>query len=472
MDAFENIPNNFNVKTYIELNEDLKDFTELQAKNHYENDGYKENRKYKYENIPNNFNAKTYIELNEDLKDFTELQAKNHYENEGYKENRLYKYSQIDLNYNVYVYCCGKSGSSTLTHTMNKNGYKALHVHSALNYKNDCVEYKKNPNLFDIIEQSMINNTDIYIIDSYRTSIERKISSFFQNYQENNYSIDYIINQIDKQIYFSEEYVSINEIFDYFKIPHFDSFNFVQKYNLLKYKNITFIKLRFEDIKEWDTILSSIFKKNIKIYNDNLSENKTYINEYNIIKTQYKIPNYMIEIIQNDNEFKIYNTTKSQEKYLNYWSKRTKIYKYENIPIDFNVREYIELNGDLNHMNEQEAKIHYENYGHKENRKYKYENIPVNFNEKIYIELNTDLKDLTELQAKLHYENDGYKENRKYKYENIPVNFNEKIYIELNEDLKDLTELQAKNHYENDGYKENRKYKYENIPDDCNVKIY
>ena len=54
MNTFENIPDNFNAKIYIELNEDLKDFTELQAKIHYENDGYKENRKYKYENIHSN----------------------------------------------------------------------------------------------------------------------------------------------------------------------------------------------------------------------------------------------------------------------------------------------------------------------------------------------------------------------------------------------------------------------------------
>ena len=36
-----------NVKEYVELNEDLKHMTEMEVKVHYENDGYKENRKYK-----------------------------------------------------------------------------------------------------------------------------------------------------------------------------------------------------------------------------------------------------------------------------------------------------------------------------------------------------------------------------------------------------------------------------------------
>jgi hypothetical protein len=84
-----------NTKDYIDLNEDLKDINEIEAKNHYEHDGYKENRKYKYENIPNDFNAKDYIELNEDLKDINEIEAKNHYEHDGYKENRKYKYENI-----------------------------------------------------------------------------------------------------------------------------------------------------------------------------------------------------------------------------------------------------------------------------------------------------------------------------------------------------------------------------------------
>ena len=38
---------------------------------------------------------------------------------------------------------------------------------------------------------------------------------------------------------------------------------------------------------------------------------------------------------------------------------------------DFNAKEYIELNDDLQHLTETEAKLHYENHGYKENRQYK-----------------------------------------------------------------------------------------------------
>ena len=47
-------------------------------------------------------------------------------------------------------------------------------------------------------------------------------------------------------------------------------------------------------------------------------------------------------------------------------------------------------------------------------KKYKYEHIPVDFNPKDYIELNKDLQHITEIEAKTHYEYHGYKEKRKY----------------------------------------------------------
>jgi hypothetical protein len=86
----KNTPNDFNPKEYKELHKDLQNMTDLEAKRHYDHDGYKENRKYKYENIPNDFNPKEYKELHKDLQNMTDLEAKRHYEYDGYKENRKY----------------------------------------------------------------------------------------------------------------------------------------------------------------------------------------------------------------------------------------------------------------------------------------------------------------------------------------------------------------------------------------------
>jgi hypothetical protein len=413
---YENVPDDFNPKEYIELNCDLNHMTELEAKIHYTKYGCSEKRIYKYENVPDDFNPKEYIKLNRDLNHMTELEAKIHYVKYGYSEKRKYNYLKLDLNFNVYVYCSPKTGGSTLNNTFNKNGYKSLHLHGNKNYMCDCIESNNNNNIFDVIEQSMLNNENIYIIDSYRNPIEQKISSFFQNYTEYNKQIDYIIKQIDKCIFSIDNYVSINEVFDHFNIPYFTSFDFEKKYNILYYKNITFIKLIFEDINEWGNILSTIFNKPITIYNDNMSENKLYNNEYKIIKNEYKIPQYMINEIKNNAEFKIYNSFESQQKYLNYWTNKSTIYKYKNVPDDFNSKEYIDLNEDLKGFTELHAKNHYENEGYKENRKYKYDNLPDDFNSKEYIELNGDLNHMTELEAKIHYVKYGCSEKRIYSH--------------------------------------------------------
>ena len=136
------------------------------------------------------------------------------------------------------------------------------------------------------------------------------------------------------------------------------------------------------------------------------------------------------------------------------------------IPNDFNWKNYIELNKDLNHItNEKEATDHYVKYGYNENRKYKYIPIPSDFNWKNYIDLNEDLKHLRfEQQAKDHYVKYGYNENRKYKYIHIPSDFNWKEYVDINEDLYYIkSEQQAKHHYVKHGYYEDRKYSILNL---------
>jgi hypothetical protein len=335
---YVNIPFDFDSNIYIELNDDLSNMTKIEAKKHYEFTGFQENRKYKYVNIPFDFDSNIYIELNDDLSNMTKIEAKKHYEFTGFLEYRKYKYN---LNFNVYIYCCGKSGSSTLTSTFNKNGFNAIQLHSSKFYKNKCIESKLNPNIFDVIEKSMENNENVYVIDSYRMPIEKKISGFFQHYKASNTDIEYITELIDNKIYFSEDYVAINEILDYFNIPYFNTFDFEKKYNLIKYKNINIIKLRFEDINEWGSILSTIFNKKITMYDENISKNKSYFNVYKTIKNTYNIPDFMIDIIQNNTEFKIYNTLESQKQYIEYWSSRCKPFIFKNIPNDFNAKSYI-----------------------------------------------------------------------------------------------------------------------------------
>jgi hypothetical protein len=138
------------------------------------------------------------------------------------------------MNY-VFVYCGGKCGSTTLYETFTNNGFESIHIHSNDDYKQI---FKENGNSsFDLIDLKCKNFENVYIIDSYRTPIERKISSFFQNLMHhlpnyNELSIQEIITYFnDNKLYELEEYHSINEVLEYYNIPLFNVFDFNTKHS-------------------------------------------------------------------------------------------------------------------------------------------------------------------------------------------------------------------------------------------------
>ena len=320
--------------------------------------------------LPADFCWKQYIVLNDDLKDLNEEQLIMHYTTQGYTENRQYNYLKLSTDCNIFICCSGKSGSTTLYTTFINNGYKSIHCHGNENFKNNSLIYKHfKLDLHELIELNSKKYERIYIIDSYRTPIERKISSFFENLEK----LEKLENLLDKSIIDIENYAAINDVLNYYNLDYFNTFDFDKKYNIKHYKNITFIKLRFEDINEWSTILSEIFNKPIIIHKDNLTINKKYYNIYNIIKQKYIIPDYLLTLIENDREFKIYNTPAKQKEYLDYWKSRSKPsnYIFKNIPEDFDPEMYIKLNIDLVYFTLLEAKMHYNNTGYLENRIYK-----------------------------------------------------------------------------------------------------
>jgi hypothetical protein len=87
--------------------------------------------------------------------------------------------------YDIFVYCGGKCGSSTLYNTFINNGFSSIHVHSNYYYYYYYYYYtfctlNNDDSIFDVIDDSC-KSKEIYLFDSYRNPIERKISSFFQN---------------------------------------------------------------------------------------------------------------------------------------------------------------------------------------------------------------------------------------------------------------------------------------------------
>lgn len=228
---------------------------------------------------------------------------------------------------NCFIFCGAKCGSSTLAFSLNENNIKTIHSHSEIFFRKKFKKEKKT--IFEIINE-ISNKKKIYIIDSYRTPIERKISSFFQFiHLYVPYFWKKTINELidifnNKYVNEMSEYHSINELFDGFNIKHFDEFNFEKGYNIKEINNVVFVKLLFKDINDWDKHLTEIFNKTIKITSRNIGEEKKYASIYKEFKEKYKVPkSYLNNILANDKEFKIYNTPEEQINYINYWKNRS-----------------------------------------------------------------------------------------------------------------------------------------------------
>lgn len=228
-------------------------------------------------------------------------------------------------NKKVFIYCSGKCGSCTLEKTFKNNGYNTLRLHNNEEFKKT---HNVNFNIYKVLKNNSYDKK-IYIIDSYRTPIERKISSFFQNIEKhvpdhNLIDIDSLINIFNnKYLNTIEEYHSINEVMSHFNIPLFKEFDFEKKYNKYQYNNIIFIKLRFNEINSWSNILSNIFDKKVIMHNDNLSNTKETIDIYNKFKEKYKVPLSYLFNLDKDKEFKVYTTQDEKINYLKYWMKKS-----------------------------------------------------------------------------------------------------------------------------------------------------
>jgi hypothetical protein len=231
----------------------------------------------------------------------------------------------------VIVYCGGKCGTSTLLNTFLNNGLKSYSVHNNKYFEYVCNITKQDVDktIYDVIDFNLKQNKKLYIIDSYRTPIERKMSALFQNidlhiYNYKQKSIDNIISLFNNQLLCNiEEYHPIDEVMLHYGLDIFTDFDFENKYSIQEKDNLVFIKIRFNDINEWSEILTKIFNKKIEIYSNNLTETKDIYNLYKEFKEKYSLPeNYLNNYIVNDSKFNMYNNEDEKTKYINYWKNK------------------------------------------------------------------------------------------------------------------------------------------------------
>ncbi len=275
--------------------------------------------------------------------------------------NKILNINKNDINKLVFVYSAPKVGSTSIVSSLRLFGIdkiNIIHIH-------DEEMLKVLANITDITVNEIILfnkylGKDVYVINVYRSPIERKISAFFEkigayhfnnmDHLVNNYNITKVIDRFNNIF----PWISIGDHFiDRYNIQIPNTFDHNNKYIMLIDKGIKYITLRLKDANEWGKILTKIFGFNIHIIKDYESSNKPIKKLYNLFKTSYKIPINMLNELLDDKYLTYYYSDIEKQNYYNEWLKKSTVsrdsytfeqYKlYEQITIENSHIDIIQL---------------------------------------------------------------------------------------------------------------------------------
>jgi len=241
--------------------------------------------------------------------------------------NKLLNIDKHQNNKLVFVYSAPKVGSTSIVSSLRLFGIDKLsviHIH-------DEEMLKVLANITDITVNEIILfnkylKKDIYVINVYRSPIERKISTFFEkigsyhfnNIEElvNNYNITKVINRFNNIF----NWISIGDHFiDRYNIKIPESFDYINKYTIVNENDISYITLRLKDSNNWGRILTNIFGFDIHIIKDYETSNKPIKKLYEEFKLYYKIPINLLNDVFNDKYLKYYYSNNEKQNYYDEW---------------------------------------------------------------------------------------------------------------------------------------------------------
>ena len=250
----------------------------------------------------------------------------------GNIENLYNKLIKKDRPICVIVYCLPKVGSTTLVTSLRISlGDKANVIHIHNENMIEMLTGIKSISISELISYISTKVTKLFLIDVYRTSLERKISEYFDklplhfnNTEENlnNYNIQLLIDRFNRLFPSMQESDHFFEKYSITNLSKPQTFDFVDKYLVYNENNICFLKLRLCDTDMWGNILSKLFGRKIVIIEDHCSSAKIIGKKYNEFKQQYCLPSNFFEYISNDPQLSFYYNTHEKDIYLDVWKKK------------------------------------------------------------------------------------------------------------------------------------------------------
>ena len=171
----------------------------------------------------------------------------------------------------IFVYTPPKVGSTSIVSSLRIFGsamFNIVHIHDEEMLK--VLGNISGVTVNEIIQFNKHLGRDVYVIDVYRSPVERKISAYFEKIgvyhfntsdtNINTYNINKIVNRFNKIF---PHIANGDHFMDIYNIALPEKFDFYNKYILQEQHGIKYIKLRLCDSNLWDKILSNIFKIDI-----------------------------------------------------------------------------------------------------------------------------------------------------------------------------------------------------------------
>lgn len=233
----------------------------------------------------------------------------------------------------IFVYSPPKVGSTSLVSSLRLNlseNYNIIHIHDEIMIGVLIKTDMEDITMSDIIHYNCELGKNVFVIDIFRNPIERKISEYFEKLSSlhfnntelnlNKYRMEKIIDRFNKVF----EHISKDDyFFERYNIECPDHFDVENKYLLIEKNGTKYIKLRMNDIDEWNVILTNIFKSNIVTVKDHETKNKSIGELYERFKKEYRIPYDHYLKIKESNCLKYYHSNEERENYLKSWENKT-----------------------------------------------------------------------------------------------------------------------------------------------------
>lgn len=232
----------------------------------------------------------------------------------------------------IFVYTPPKVGSTTLVSSLRISVLKffsILHIHDETMLK--VLTGIDNVKITDLINYNASIGKKVYVIDIFRTPIERKMSEYFEKLSTYHFN-----NSIENLKKYSLELIELrfdnifchlgleDHYFEKFGITPPESFDFKNKYIHQEINNINYIKLRLNDVNEWGNILTKILGKKVYIVPDYKTEDKEIGDLYRRFKEYYKIPVNYLEDIEKSKSIKYYMSLEECIEYKKEWMSKKK----------------------------------------------------------------------------------------------------------------------------------------------------